>query len=370
MDIRLFLDSIAEHIPLSTSTSSLSAYIYNDFEHFPRWKDVDIALIGVHEQRGSDSDFSEKIPANVVRKALYQLKKGQNCRIVDLGNLRLGDSVDQSYGRLSEVCAFLLQNNVVPFILGGSNDLAIGQYTAYENMEKMVYPLIVDHKIDIDTKQAAPANDYISNILLHQPNYLFGCGILGYQSYLSSQENIKTFQKLNFDELSIGMMRRSMQQVEPLFRTADMLSFDMTALRKSDAHANQNSTPFGLSCEEACQIAWYAGQSENLSSFGIYEYNPDLDQSLDTVHVIAVMIWYFIEGFSYRKQHPNFSDSFYSKYLVSCLGYELVFYKATFSEKWWVELPQLQNRMACSYEDYQKACQGELPERLFRILAN
>ncbi|MDZ7650641.1 MAG: arginase family protein [Cytophagales bacterium] len=54
-----------------------------------------------------------------------------------------------------------------------------------------------------------------------------------------------------------------------------LLSFDVTAIRSSDAPGNANAQPFGLTGEEACQLCWYAGMNEKLSSVGFYEYNPD-----------------------------------------------------------------------------------------------
>ncbi|HSK12544.1 MAG TPA: hypothetical protein VK907_04965, partial [Phnomibacter sp.] len=45
----------------------------------------------------------------------------------------------------------------------------------------------------------------------------------------------------------------------------------------------------------ACQICWYAGLSNKLSSIGFYEYNPLEDSKGQTASVIATMIWYLVE---------------------------------------------------------------------------
>ena len=175
-------------------------------------------------------------------------------------------------------------------------------------------------------------------------------------------------------------MRTNMREIEPAIRNADMLSFDITAIRSADAPGNANAQPFGLTGEEACQICWYAGQNEKLSSIGIYEYNPRWDDEHNkTASVIATMIWYFIEGYYFRKNEQNFRSNDFLKYTVS-MPVEpetLSFYKSKFSEKWWMEVPNPTSMekyarnsiVPCSYSDYQTAVKGEIPERYINTLA-
>jgi len=175
-------------------------------------------------------------------------------------------------------------------------------------------------------------------------------------------------------------MRTNLQEIEPAIRNADMVSFDITAIRSSDAPGNSRTQPFGLTGEEACQICWYAGLNEKLSSIGFYEYNPDLDDAhKKTASVIATMIWYFIEGYHHRKNEQNFRSNDFMKYVVS-MPVEpetLTFYKSKFSDKWWLEVPNPSNNkrytrnsvVPCSYNDYQLAVKGEVPERYINTLA-
>ena len=158
------------------------------------------------------------------------------------------------------------------------------------------------------------------------------------------------------------------------------MSFDVRAIRSSDAPGNANAQPFGLTGEEACQICWYAGLNEKLSSAGFYEYNPLFDDvNRKTASVVATMIWYFIEGFYHRKNHQNFRGNDFLKYSVSMpVDPEVItFYKSKISEKWWMEVPYpLGNErffrnsiVPCSYNDYQIAIKGEVPERYISTLA-
>lgn len=317
-----------------------------------------------------------------IRKKLYQLKKGTGAyRVVDLGNLNPGHDLDETYVRISEVCRMLLENNVLPVVLGGSQDLDYGQYSAYETLEKLVSFLNVDAFLDLEDKTGSvPNRQHIHKILLHEPNYLFSYTHLAYQSYLIDPFSVAILEKLYFEAFRIGQLRTNIQEIEPVIRNADILSFDITAIRSSDAPGNWNAQPFGLTGEEACQICWYAGQNEKLSSIGFYEYNPSLDDAhKKTASVIATMIWYFIEGYYHRKNEQNFRSNDFLKYTVSMpVDPETIsFYKSKFSEKWWMEVPYSDGRerysrnsiVPCSYSDYQTAIKGEVPERYITTLA-
>jgi formiminoglutamase len=215
---------------------------------------------------------------------------------------------------------------------------------------------------------------HVKSLLMHDPNYLFNFSQIGYQSYLIDQEHLAIMEQLYFDTYRVGRLHNNIYEMEPVIRDADMMSFDITAIKSGDAPGNANAQPFGLTGEEACQICWYAGLNEKLSSAGFFEYNPEFDDPLHkSASVVATMVWYFIEGFYNRKDHFSFKSNHYLKYVVSMPGDPdaIVFYKSKLSEKWWLEVPNLstkkvfsrQSIVPCSYSDYQKAMKGEVPER-------
>lgn len=383
MDLTILFSPIDEAIFSGiTSNSSFFKTISAFTEKMPEYKGSHIAIFGVREERGSQNNAGTASAPDEIRKKLYNLKRGMGqYRIVDLGNLNTGHDLDETYVRISEVCRMLLENNVLPIILGGSHDLDYGQYSGYETMEKLVSMLNVDAFLDLEEKKDLNLSQrHVHKILLHEPNYLFSYTHLAYQSYLIDPLSVAVLEKLYFEAFRIGQMRTNMQEMEPAIRNADMLSFDITAIRSSDAPGNNNAQPFGLTGEEACQICWYAGLNEKLSSAGFYEYNPALDDaSKKTAAVVATMVWYFIEGYYNRKNEQNFRSNDFLKYSVSMpVEPEVItFYKSKFSEKWWMEVPYASGReryarnsiVPCSYNDYQIATKGEVPERFISTLA-
>ena len=140
MDLTILFSPIDESV-YANITSHASFYksirIFGD--KMPAYKDAHIAIFGVKESRGSDNNSGASHGPDEIRKKLYQLKKGNGSyRIVDLGNLNPGHDLDETYVRVSEVCRILLENNVLPVIIGGTHDLDYGQYSGYETMSKLM----------------------------------------------------------------------------------------------------------------------------------------------------------------------------------------------------------------------------------------
>ncbi|MFY0607331.1 MAG: formimidoylglutamase [Cyclobacteriaceae bacterium] len=377
MDLKLFLDPISKEITAThDKTSALANSFYINEENFPDIDDMDIAIIGIKEARGAAVVHQEGIAksADEIRQHLYSLKKGSgNLKVVDLGNLRNGPELEDSYQRLKEVTAFLLEQNVLPIFIGGSHNMDIGQYQGYESQDKLISLLSIDNKLDLsDPKTSLDDDAHIHKIFKHDPNYLFNYTQLGYQSYLVDQKETELLEKLYFEGMRLGVIKENVKELEPTIRDADMISFDLSALQAHYAPGATDSKVYGLTGEESCQLCWYAGLNDKLSSIGFYGYDVNRDTpDKKTGFVLATMIWYFLEGYYNRKGDSNFHSDDYLVYEVSLGGdpSSIKFHKSKVSEKWWMEIPNpnedsgfIKSRMIpCSYSDYETALDGEVP---------
>ncbi len=347
-----------------------------DREKFPDYSDCQIVLIGAGEDRGSVmNDGCGKAP-DIIREKFYQLKKSSHpYKIVDFGNIKLGESLKDTYAALSSIMIELLKDGILPVILGGSQDLTFAQYVAYQQLEETVNIVSVDAKFDLgSTEEEIRSNTFLGKVILHEPNFLFNFSNIGYQTYFVGHEQIELMDKLFFDAYRLGQVRKDMEEVEPIVRNADILSFDITSIRQSDAPGNGNASPNGFYGEEACQIMRYAGISDKLTSIGFYEVNPLFDNHDQTSHLVAQMMWYLIDGFYNRKKDiPVQNKSGFVKYRVTLKKseHEIIFYKSKKSSRWWMEVPypnakvkyHRHHLVPCSYKDYEIACKDEMPER-------
>jgi len=340
---------------------------------------IDMVILGVPESRNSYDNHSSSLAPDEIRRQFYRLYCwNKPVRILDLGNLIPGKKIEDTYAILSDILAYLIEKKVFPILLGGSNDLAFACYRAYELLEQVVNIVSVDARFDLGREdQPMTSESYLSKIILQQPNFLLNYANIGYQTYLNSPENIDLMNKLFFEIYRVGVMRKNMEEVEPIVRNAEMLSLDISAIRRTDAPGNPNSSANGFYGEEICQVARFAGLSDKLSCFGIYEYDPTLDYNNQTAQLIGHLIWYFVEGFLNRQNDTSFKDiNNYTRHIVtvSVAIDEFVFYCSKKSGRWWMVVPVINIKkemehkyfLPCSKNDYDIACNDKIPDRWWR----
>ncbi len=368
------LDSeIIDYINGLSSQQLGSKVVLHTSEAFPEVSKVTIGIIGVLENRGN-SNGNQEIDLLAIRKELYRLYPGNwDASIADFGNILAGNSIEDTYFALKKVASSLIKNNIIPVVIGGSQDLTYSLYRAYDDLEQMVNLVAVDSQFDFGKESdVVSASSYLTKIVIEEPNNLFNYCNIGYQTYYNSQEEIDLVEKLFFDAYRLGEVSNTIAIAEPVFRDADLVSFDMNAVKSSDSG---NFTPFvpnGFNGKEICALSRYAGISDKVTSFGIFNHNDTEQESV----LMAQIIWYFIEGYHYRSnEYPFGSRENYLKYIVPSEDEELIFYKSDKTDRWWIEIPFIINGnnklkrntlLPCSHEEYLAACDQELPERWWK----
>lgn len=342
--------------------------------------DFNIIIFNVEEDRGSINNKGCKASGNEIRHYFYQLFQGDySIKIGDLGTIVPGSSITDTYFAVQESISYCLSKNVLPIVLGGSQDLVYANYMAYTKQEQMVNLVSIDSRFGLgEADGRINSTNFFSKIILQQPSILFNFSNLGYQTYLVNQDELALLNDLFFDSHRLGILKDDIKNAEPVIRNADILNFNLSAIAQNEAPANENTSPNGLSGQQACQLSRYAGMSDKLSSFGIYELNPNIDDRGQTAHLAAQMLWYFIDGFYNRKKDfPACNKKEYTKYRVTIDEgeQEIVFYKSPKSDRWWMEVPynstlikkyERHLMLPCNYEDYITATENEIPERWFQ----
>ncbi|MFC2119284.1 arginase family protein, partial [Bacteroidota bacterium] len=291
----------------------------------------------------------------------------------DLGNLKKGKTEKDTFFAFREIFSSLNRKNIPLIILGGSKNISYAVYQSYSESNNSVNITTVNSKIESFNQQGKKdRTNFLEKIITEKDNYLFSYTNIGYQNYYVNDDDIAILNKLLFNTFRLGIVRENIREVEPEIRDTDFLSFDISSIRQADAPAHQDPCPNGFFGEEACQIAKYAGISDRLNCFGLFELNPEYDSNAQTVNLASQIIWYFIEGLKLRKHDlPNDDKSDFKEFIVelSESAHKIIFYKSPRSDRWWMEVPsgkshhQKSIMVACSYEDYQKACNQEIPDR-------
>jgi arginase family enzyme len=325
-----------------------------------------LAIFGVQEDRNSLNKGASASP-DMIRRKLYSLSRvNDKLKIIDLGNLRQTGNIEDTFYGVRDVMTDLLNNQVTAIVLGGTQDITVALYNAFELRSSKVNIVSVDSRIDMEPVSMGSFN--WNSAVVNSPN-LFRYTAMGHQQYLVNNDYVEILEKKGFDVLRLGLLHANMPMAEPFLRDAHLVSFDITAIRQSDAPGTRFPSPNGLLAEEACQLSRYAGLSDLVTCFGIFEVNDKYDNNFQTVHLAAQAIWYFIEGYTQRKKEkPAQNHADFKVFMVNHRDMEhaLTFYKSQHTGRWWMEIPDLKSggqiMVACSQDEYQQACNHEIPE--------
>jgi formiminoglutamase len=374
MDLFDLLDPVSLEKPLEHLIASPNVLAKNITIHTPDSRpgsldEYQLAILGVPEDRNSHNRGSSLAPEKI-RAQLYPFYKiSHKLKLVDLGNLKQGNTFSDTYIALKEVLVQLFAHNLVVIIIGGTQELTIPIFQSFEALKQNINLTTIDRTIDmINDSVRTTAESYLSE-LLFKKRLLFKYCNLGHQLHLTDKESIDLVNKLYHDAFRLGEVRSDLSMVEPILRDCDIVSFDISAVRRADAPGFFNPSSSGFTSEEACQLSRYAGLSDRVGVFGLFEINPRLDPADHTANLAAQIIWYFIDGFTCRTpEFPESENKNFKTFIVghSDLDYEITFYKSLISERWWMEVPNPKKSIAilisCSYSDYQAACKQEVPD--------
>ena len=373
-------DSVLAHNELlSAQALGRKLKIHSAQHGIPDLEGVNVAILGVLENRNDVNYIGEEFQLNEIRKSFYSLFPGSwNTTIADLGDINRGESVEDTYFALKEAITILVKKNIIPLILGGSQDLTYANYRAYDALIPMVNIVNVDAQFNLgDSSKPIKNNSFVGKIILDQPYNLFNYATIGYQTYFNSQEEIDLMDNLYFESYRLGAISNDVTIVEPVLRDANIVSIDLTSVKGSEVSLKQKYSPNGLDGKEICAIARYAGISNKVSSFGVYEYKPSKDDELTSM-LVAQILWYFVEGVNYRVKDDDFSDDRnYQKYITLVESEELIFYKSNKTGRWWIEIPflsEINNKLKrhtllpCMHQGYVDACNNKVPDRWYKAL--
>ncbi len=328
--------------------------------HFPSLKDTQVAIIGLDDH------------ANHIRRFLYQLSwHFKSLKCADLGNIR-----NKNDHFITQALTELIDGGITPIIIGGNHVKAIPQFLAHKGVRPYSNIALISEFIPY-LEKTSNEKFYLKELIDKYKSSIFNISFLGFQNHFCSPHIGKWIDENRFDGLRLGKVKSNIEEAEPVIRDADMLIFQLDALKHSDCPGIISPTPNGLPAEKACQLSRYAGMSDKLGSISISGYYPKTDIGFQSAQLIAQMVWYFMDGYVNRKKDYPVTNTGMTEYVVDFkdIDYQITFWKSNRSGRWWMQIPVKNlkglNRhrlIPCSYQDYKLSCSGELPERLLLAL--
>jgi formiminoglutamase len=349
------------------SYGQLGYYLKNQVwnpDHLPN-----IAILGIPEARGSYCSQLAEGP-DAIRRHLYSLTTfPPEINIVDIGNVKCGTELKDTYAAVTMIAEELSPLGIHLLILGGCQDLAVPLIKGSSRKEFNL--VIVDDRIDNSVDEQSSVDEFFINNLPVGTSV----SVIGVQSYfICEQEHDITGEGHNGDILTLGEVRSDIKEIEPILRKSDLVSFDFSSLKSSEAPGQYRISPNGLTGEEACQVAWYSGISTTPSWFGLFGYTPSTDSTTSGAMMAAQISWYFINGISKRlDEEPVGEATNFEHYYIAVDGLDdpIQFLLHPISKRWWMEVPSedctlFPVRIPCSKKDYRKACENEISEKWWK----
>jgi formiminoglutamase len=337
--------------------------VYED--EFPDLDEADIVLVGCGEQRGAALIHPSGGP-NAIRTEFYSLFYWhQDIRLADVGNVKTGKAFTDTYAALKIVIHELMNAGKTVVVLGGSHDLTLAQYHAFADDRRLIDAVGVDAVIDINIDSPFRSDNFLMELLTAEPNYMRHYNHIGFQSYFVHPRMLETMDKLRFDCFRVGHVKEHIEEMEPVIRNCQLLTFDLSAIAHAFAPAG-TVTPNGLNGEEACTLMQYAGMSPNMQCIGIYGYRPERDVECMTAKQVSHMLWYLMDGRSRGSREAAIDErESFNEFHTAFAEVSTTFLQSKRTGRWWMQLPD-QKFIACSYKDYLLASSNEIPERWLR----
>lgn len=337
-------------------------------EEFPDISEDDMVLIGCGEMRGAGMQHTNTDSPDAIRAEFYKLFHWHtDVTVADLGNVKCGASLQDSYAALRTVVQELVEQGKKVVVIGGSHDNTLAQYQAYGSMNRIIDAVCVDSRIDLDMDSVLPADNFLVEMFTGVPNHLRHYTHIGFQSYFMHPQMLETIDKLGFDCYRVGKVKEAIEEMEPAIRNSDLFSFDIAAIQYAHAPAN-HITPNGFNGEEACTLLQYAGMSKSCSSIGIYGYIPVQDQHQLTAKQVSHMLWYVMDGIQKGKNEASLDNrSSFDEFTIAFAEVEMDFLRSKRTGRWWMKLHD-GKYAACSYQDYLVASRNDIPERWMRAV--
>jgi arginase family enzyme len=327
-------------------------------------RNLQIAIIGAPFDSSAKTQVKSDFP-DKIRTELYQLANtGAKINIADFGNLKPAISLKGNYQAIRDITDYFNELKVTTIILGGSQDLTTGICEAFQ--KNSFFSLTVIDSLLNTKKGREPvgAGNFLSSVFNTNPS-IFQFNLVGYQSHFVPAVSFAKTQGVN-QHIRLGIIRDNINHAEPVFRNSDVVSFDLGAIKISEAPGTLCGTANGLRSEEACQLAKFAGLSNRVKSFGLFGIDPQKEHKPQTIQLASQIVWYFTEGYQNRDAGPDKTEELLS-YQVHMKGveYPVIFLKNQVTGQWWMEFESYDNKklhVACTNEDYLQATENEIPE--------
>ncbi len=280
------------------------------------YANADIVILGCPQDEGvrrnqgriGAADAPDAIRRQFYKLTTYNIKR----RIVDIGDLIISGTLEETHERHFEVVSQILRDGKRLIVLGGGNDISYPDGRAMAEVYGPEWWIGVNVDSHLDVRIAEQRNNGTQYRQLldegHlEPEYFYE---VGYQTHLCSPVYYSYLRELGVHRISLELLRsRDEADLELkegirqkfIGHSSSMntfFGFDMDAVRSADAPGTSAPSPLGLRAGEFITLVKYAASLANTKIIEFTEVNPKYDNDDRTAKLVAVGMHRFCSGVS------------------------------------------------------------------------
>jgi formiminoglutamase len=245
---------------------------------------------------------------DAIRAEFYKLTPfGINSKIFDFGNTKTGSNLEETHDAHCQIVTQLLRDGKKVISLGGGNDIsfphgcAMAEVFGQENWIAINIDAHFDVRAGLTRNNETQYRQLLEEKLL-RPDYFYE---IAYQPQFASPFYYRYLQNLGANMVSLDQLRSretADTEVRELVRQkfvnhssalSTFFSFDLSAVRASDAPGVSLPSPIGLRGGEFLTLVQFAAKLVNTKIIEFSEVNPNFDVDNRTAQLVAVAIHRF-----------------------------------------------------------------------------
>jgi formiminoglutamase len=233
------------------------------------------------------------------------------CPPVDLGNVRVTGTLEETQRALGEVVAGLLHLGTVPIVLGGGHETAFGHYLGYTLADRPVGIINIDAHLDVRPvinglgNSGTPFRQALEHPSQPLPGERYVC--LGAQPFSVARSHGEYARAhgcvVRWRQECAGALQQyfgtELTRLEQggcqVYVTVDADAVDAASVPGVSA-----PNPLGLPAGAVVACARLAGLSRAVASFDVVEINPRFDHDGRSARWAALLVWHFVAGLAAR----------------------------------------------------------------------
>ncbi|HEX8368552.1 MAG TPA: formimidoylglutamase [Pyrinomonadaceae bacterium] len=281
-----------------------------------KYEEAGIVILGCPEDEGvrrNNGREGTALAPDAIRREFYKFTPfGISTRIFDAGNIKVEGSLEETHDAFRTAVTQILKDGKRVISLGGGNDISYpaGAAMAETSGAGNWIATNVDSHFDVRAERERNNETAYRQLLeekLLRPDYLYE---VAYQTQLASPVYYRYLQNLNVNLISLEQLRSRTEadyEVRELMKQkfinhssslSSFFSFDLSAVRMSDAPGVTTPNPTGLRAGELITLVKFAASLVNTRIIEFTEVNPKFDIDNRTVKLVAVAMHRFCAALS------------------------------------------------------------------------